>query len=116
MRLVLYWHPSATEVVLFSELGENEVFSGTSGLLHCVRNDGYHYSLFTVHYSLYGWSELAIAYNPEVRTETARKRLRQWVLRNPRIQQALEENGYVKGARLLTPEQVRILVRFLGEP
>ncbi|MDR1879761.1 MAG: DUF4248 domain-containing protein, partial [Tannerellaceae bacterium] len=29
----------------------------------------------------YGWSELAIAYNPEVCTETARKRLRQWVLR-----------------------------------
>jgi hypothetical protein len=65
----------------------------------------------TIHYSLFTIHSLA-----EVCTETARKRLRQWVLRNPRIQQALEENGYVKGARLLTPEQVRILVHFLGEP
>jgi hypothetical protein len=30
---------AATEVVLFLKLGENEVFSGTSGLLHCVYND-----------------------------------------------------------------------------
>ncbi|MDR1879397.1 MAG: hypothetical protein LBQ78_00480, partial [Tannerellaceae bacterium] len=31
-----------TEVFLFLELGENEVFSSTSGLLHCVRNDVYY--------------------------------------------------------------------------
>ncbi len=68
------------------------------------------------HIRTYGWKELAVLYNPDVLPDSAVRRLRQWVARNPRLSAELEETGWKAGSRLLTPLQVGIIVRHLGEP
>ncbi len=64
----------------------------------------------------YGWTELATLYNPEVKPETASKRLRRWVCKNGQLTHELSNQGWHKGTRLLTPMQVQVMVQYLGEP
>ena len=64
----------------------------------------------------YGWQELAIGYAPDLTPESAAKRLSAWVAYNKALVRALEETGWRKGQRVLTPRQVGIIVEYLGEP
>jgi hypothetical protein len=64
----------------------------------------------------YGWTELAVCYNPEVSPETAAKRLNRWVHKNTGLHSSLRHLGWGKGSRLLTPLQVETIIRHLGEP
>lgn len=64
----------------------------------------------------YGWQELAVFYAPGITPHSATKRLAFWVFRNPQLYQKMQETGWKKKNKILTPEQVRILVYFLGEP
>ena len=64
----------------------------------------------------YGWQELAILYSPELIPRSAVKRLSRWVAFNPKLEQELIETGWYKGKKVLTPGQVAILFRYLGEP
>ena len=60
--------------------------------------------------------ELSYQYAPELTERGARKRLRAWLQYNPRLVRALERAGYRPQQRLLTPRQVEIVYRYLGEP
>lgn len=64
----------------------------------------------------YGWQELAVLYNPQVTPQSAAKSLSHWVKKNPGLSDALRSTGWRPGLRSLTPLQVKLLVRFLGEP
>lgn len=60
--------------------------------------------------------EVAFQYAPELGERGARQRLAAWIRYNPRLERALERAGYRKQQRVLTPLQVKIIYRYLGEP
>ncbi len=64
----------------------------------------------------YGFYELAQIYNPDITADAAAKRLRNWIRVNKSLSEDLSTYGYSKGNRLLTPLQVRTIVRYIGEP
>lgn len=64
----------------------------------------------------YGFTELAMLYNPALQPASAANALRRWINYNPKLSAALEEAGWIKGQRKLTPLQTEQVRRFLGEP
>lgn len=64
----------------------------------------------------YGWQELAILYAPNLTPESAGKRLTMWVKQNHDLSEALQQAGWRRGQRVLTPLQVQRVVEYLGEP
>ena len=64
----------------------------------------------------YSYKEFAMNYLPHLTPDYASKQLRRWILHNKQLQQELTASGWISGQRLLTPLQVTILVRYLGEP
>ncbi|WP_455640346.1 DUF4248 domain-containing protein [Parabacteroides sp.] len=64
----------------------------------------------------YGFTELALLYNPTLQPGSAANALRRWINYNPKLIAALEEAGWLKGQRKLTPLQTEQVRRFLGEP
>lgn len=64
----------------------------------------------------YGRQELAILYNPEVKPDTAVKRLNQWIDHHPTLIAELTAVGWNQRIRHYTPMMVDVLVRHLGEP
>ena len=47
---------------------------------------------------------------------SASNRLRVWIKRNKTLTDKLDKLGYIKKARLLTPEMVKEIVAVIGEP
>ncbi len=64
----------------------------------------------------YGFGELAQLYLPDATPMSASNRLRVWIRRNKTLTEKLHNLGYVKKARLLTPEMVKEIVAVIGEP
>jgi len=64
----------------------------------------------------YGYNELATLYSPDVTTQAAVKRLTRWLEQHPSLRSELEQTGWQRSDRLLTPIQVGIIVNHLGEP
>ncbi|MCC8134695.1 MAG: DUF4248 domain-containing protein [Tannerellaceae bacterium] len=64
----------------------------------------------------YTWKEIACLYNPGFKPDTATKRLRQWLAIHPTLIRELEEAGWKKGMKVLTPMQIKVLVGCLGDP
>lgn len=64
----------------------------------------------------YGFTELAMLYNPTSQPASAANALRRWINYNSKLSAALEEAGWIKGQRKLTPLQSEQMRRFLGEP
>lgn len=64
----------------------------------------------------YGFTELAMLYNPTLQPASAANALRRWINYNSKLSAALEEAGWIKGQRKLTPLQSEQMWRFLGEP
>ena len=64
----------------------------------------------------YGFGELAQLYLPDATPMSASNRLRVWIKRNKTLTDKLDKLGYVKKARLLTPEMVKEIVAVIGEP
>ncbi len=64
----------------------------------------------------YGWQELAILYAPDLTPESAAKRLSTWVKLNEELTRALQQAGWRRGQRVLTPLQVQRITEYLGEP
>ena len=64
----------------------------------------------------YGWQELAVCYAPNLTPESAGKRLSAWVKQNHGLSEALQQTGWRRGQRVLTPLQVQRVVEYLGEP
>ena len=53
---------------------------------------------------------------PHIQSASARRTLRSWIAKNTALQNELARTGYSDKAILLTPAQVRLIFRFLGEP
>jgi hypothetical protein len=64
----------------------------------------------------YSKTELAVLYNPLQTVDSARQTFRRWIATNKQLLGALTNVGYSKSSHLLTPNQVRVIVRYLGEP
>ena len=62
------------------------------------------------------FSQLAMAYAPEISAAAASNRLRQWLSINPQLMQSLRKAGYRDRQRVLTPRQVEVIYEYLGEP
>ena len=62
------------------------------------------------------WTELALAYAPDLSEASARKRLREWLHFSPELMERLQAAGYRERQRVLTPKQVKIIMEHLGEP
>ena len=63
----------------------------------------------------YSKSQLAGLYLPHIQSASARRTLRSWIAKNTALQAALAQTGYSEKAILLTPAQVRLFFKFLGE-
>ena len=61
----------------------------------------------------YSKSQLATLYLPHIQPASAR---RSWITQNTALQAALAQTGYSEKAILLTPAQVGLFFKFLGEP
>lgn len=64
----------------------------------------------------YGFKELAVLYFPNIAPSSASVRLKQWILENPTVMAQLSETNYRRSARILTPQQVEIIVDVFGSP
>ena len=64
----------------------------------------------------YGFGELAQMYLPDATPMSASNRLQIWITRNKTLMEKLQSIGYLKGAKLLTPEMVKEIVLVIGEP
>lgn len=60
--------------------------------------------------------ELAIMYSPDVPPSSALKNLNRWIDYHPTLAQELSRMGMEKKRRYLTPAQVDLILRTLGEP
>ena len=61
-------------------------------------------------------SQLATLYLPHIQPASARRTLRSWIAKNTALQNELARTEYSEKAILLTPAQVGLIFRFLGEP
>ena len=64
----------------------------------------------------YGRQELACLYFPASSPRSAWRRLKTWIMFNPRLRQTLAPAGKMNLQRSLTPREVRLIVEELGEP
>ena len=64
----------------------------------------------------YGWTELALCYNPNLHPNSASRLLHPTVVRNEKLVKTLKTAGFCERQRKLTPKQVGVIVDFLGEP
>lgn len=64
----------------------------------------------------YSKSQLAGLYLPHIQSASARRTLRSWLPRTLHCKPHSAQTGYSEKAILLTPAQVRLFFKFLGEP
>ena len=60
--------------------------------------------------------ELAQAYCPDIDYTAALKKLNQWIRTNAELSARLAATGYITTQRRFTPQQVKLLYHYLGEP
>ena len=60
--------------------------------------------------------ELAMAYCPDIDYTAALKKLNQWIRTNTELSARLAATGYIATQRRFTPQQVKLLFHYLGEP
>jgi hypothetical protein len=64
----------------------------------------------------YGYSELAQLYFPSISKKSASNQFRKWIKFNQKLQRELNSTGFNPGQKILTPKQVEIMIRIIGEP
>ena len=69
---------------------------------------------FRIH--AYSKEELAMLYNPTYCISNAIYTLAAWIRHNKALKGELEKVGYYKYRRTFTPLEVKVLVKYLGEP
>ncbi len=65
---------------------------------------------------VYGKTELALLYCPNLSGSAARRKLKQWIYLQPQLVADLIDMGYSENTRNFTPIQVRLIVGALGNP
>lgn len=64
----------------------------------------------------FGYGELAQIYFPQITKQSATVQFRRWIRINEELQKELKASGFKRFQKLLTPKQVEIIVKFIGEP
>lgn len=64
----------------------------------------------------YGYCELALLYFPNSNKRSASTQLGRWVRQNEKLKIRLLELGYKPKKKILTPSQVKLIVKLFGEP
>jgi hypothetical protein len=64
----------------------------------------------------YGYCELAILYFPNSTKKSASAQLGRWIRQNERLRNQWLEMGFKPRKKLLTPNQVKLIVEVFGEP
>ena len=64
----------------------------------------------------YGFGELARLYLPNIKPESASKRLRAWIKKNQKLNELLIQLGYEHSDKVLTPKMVETIIHSLGNP
>lgn len=60
--------------------------------------------------------ELAVMYNPLMRTESAMKKLNRWIRGNPDLMEGLEKANWHPQRHSYLPKEVELIVKYLGTP
>ena len=61
-------------------------------------------------------AELALRYNPKTTPKNAVQILRRWIEKHPNLSSDLKQANYNQRGHLVTPCQVRIIYKYLGNP
>lgn len=64
----------------------------------------------------YGFGELSSLFSPDINMASASKQLKRWITGNPKLLHLLQQEGWEKGHKRLTPKMVQHIVSVLGEP
>lgn len=64
----------------------------------------------------YGYGELALLYFPNSNKKSASTQLGRWMRQNEKLKMQLLELGYKPKKKILTPSQVKLIVKLFGEP
>ncbi len=64
----------------------------------------------------FGYGELAQLYFPQITKQSATIQFRRWIRINNSLQIELTSNGFRKFQKMLTPKQVEIIIKYIGEP
>lgn len=64
----------------------------------------------------YGYGELAQLYFPNISKKSATWQFRKWIVSDVNLCLSLLNLGHKKGARILKPSQVRLIIDRFGEP
>lgn len=64
----------------------------------------------------YGRQELACLYFPTSSPRSAWRRLKKWIMLNPRLRETLAPTGGMSLLRSFTPREVGLITEELGEP
>ena len=65
---------------------------------------------------VYTLRELSACYFPNNHPRSASVQLKGWINNNSKLKAELEEAGYAKGQRYLTPRQTELIFAYIGEP
>jgi hypothetical protein len=63
----------------------------------------------------YGFGELSSLFSPDINMASASKQLKRWITATPNSS-TLQQEGWEKGHKRLTPKMVQHIVSVLGEP
>ncbi len=67
----------------------------------------------------YGFGELSSLFSPDINMASVSKQLKRWITANPKLLHLLhllQQEGWEKGHKRLTPKMVQHIVSVLGEP
>lgn len=64
----------------------------------------------------YGYCELAMLYFPNSTKKSASVQLGRWIRGNEKLKSQLTEMGFKPKKKLLTPNQVKLIIEVFGEP
>ncbi len=64
----------------------------------------------------YGYCELAMLYFPNSTKKSASAQLGRWIRENERLRSQWLEMGFKPRKKLLTPNQVKLIVEVFGDP
>ena len=64
----------------------------------------------------YGYGELALLYFPNSTKKSATTQFGRWLRQNKTLKEKLFRFGFKPRTKLLTPNQVKIIIELIGEP
>ena len=64
----------------------------------------------------YGFGELSSLFSNDINMASASKQLKRLITGNPKLLHLLQQEGWEKGHKRLTPKMVQHIVSVLGEP